>query len=162
MIASCCKHRHCYFIFHIYYIKSQNAPFKNMLAMYPFWFIFRTCQHFVLYPANNYMFKVNNRYIRKRYEIRSKLTIKSNTVYERIFALTFVFIYCFKLLRLTFSTLRKSLQIEKFDLKGACIGAWVQCLHLNCVYNVIKVIYFSKRCRRYMRRFTHFGTICTI
>ena len=28
-------------------------------------------------PANNYLFKVNNRKIRKSYEIRSKLTIKT-------------------------------------------------------------------------------------
>ena len=52
-----------------------------------FLFYFRPCTvPYTQFPAGNYMFKFNNRNIRTRYEIRSKLTI--GTLERRHYRLT--------------------------------------------------------------------------
>ena len=55
---------------------------KNSLKLYPKYYTFKSFFYFLTnvslnYPANIYIFKVSNRITRNRFEICSKLTIKT-------------------------------------------------------------------------------------
>ena len=55
-------------------MSSNKKPVKNDYISLKMFFLFNSISR---YPASIYLFKFNNRNVRKRCEIRSKLTIKT-------------------------------------------------------------------------------------